>query len=552
MAEGTAASSPSVGHEVIVISDDENDSDSNVEAPRSQPLSWPGVAEKLLLLAKHRELRVDQQAVATLLQDTGVPVSTDVSGSLRLACDTLGDLLAFSRGHDRRYRASEDLVWVLCEVLSLARRQSREQMEQVKKEEHGDVLRELVQLMEKWRLMLEECSRTSIGRERALNGTIARLEAMVGACSLEIAHIQDDMQDYEVLMETATEDWVEALNYCRNKLEDECIEDIERSWGIFDDTFSLTGDVQAQYEESKSSRSALVRQAQEVELRRGFYQAALTLTYTITQLMDSRDQEEQQQNMTPEEQVNFLGNDVLVYMDTFCEGLRAVCGNLPGSTRGVATATLEDENRLELLSFCKNFEAFWLVHRNWLPPVVVDIVINRFATLTEASGRAGCPVSTSIDRVCASLQSGSLHFEITSKLLSKGKPELLSDFCAVLKSAAEEEELDRLIFATFAVVAVPATASAFSPDGQSRYLLGVENVLLCTQLNSGSFFYFISKNLEFLMGPKTSVTIDRVLIRDRRSFRKIQQRSRSKKSRPSFITITEVLGWRVWLLILSA
>ncbi|KAE9043257.1 hypothetical protein PR002_g3444 [Phytophthora rubi] len=426
MVEGTAASSPSAGHEVIVISDDESKSESNEEASRSQPLSWPDVTEKLLLLAKHRELRVDQQAVATLLQDTGVPVSTDVSGSLRLACDALGDLLAFSRGHDRRYRTSEDLVWVLCEVLSLARRQSsREPMEQVKKEEHGDVLRELVQLMEKWRLMLEECSRTSIGRERALSGTIARLEAMIGACSLEIAHIQDDMQEYEVVMETATEDWVEALNYCRNKLEDECIEDIERSWRTFDETFSLTKDVQVRYEESKSSRNALVRQAQEVELRRGFYKAALTLSYTITQLMDSRDQEEQQQNMTAEEQVNFLGNDVLVYMDTFCEGLRAVCGNPFGSTRGEAAATLEDESRLDLLSFCKNFEAFWLVHRNWLPPVVVDMVIKRFAALAEANGRSGCPVSTAIDRVCASLQSGSLHFDITSKYLLKGKPEHL-------------------------------------------------------------------------------------------------------------------------------
>ncbi|KAG6597961.1 40S ribosomal protein S6 [Phytophthora cinnamomi] len=163
-------------HEVIVISDDESESeserglDSSEETSPSQTLSWPDVAEKLVLLAKHRELRADQQAVAALLRDLGVPTSANVNSCLRLACEKLGDLLAFSKGHNRRYRASEDLVLVLCEVLSLVpRQQGGVHVEQIKREPGqpalGAVLRELLQLMEKWRLVIEDCSRTSIGRE---------------------------------------------------------------------------------------------------------------------------------------------------------------------------------------------------------------------------------------------------------------------------------------------------------------------------------------------------------------------------------------------------
>lgn len=247
----------SADHEVIVISDDEGESSSE-DAPWIPLLPWPDVAEKLLLLAKHRELRVDQQAVAALLQDAGLPASADVNRALRLACEKLVDLLAFSRGHDRRYQANKDLVWVLCEVLSLVRRRSSRQRatEQVKMEPgvrgQQAVLRELRQMMEKWRLMVEECSRTNIGRERALNDTIAHLEIIIEACSEEVGQLQEDKQEYEFVMDTAAEEWAKVMECCRSRLEPECIEETERTWRIFDETFRLTADVQKHFEEASA------------------------------------------------------------------------------------------------------------------------------------------------------------------------------------------------------------------------------------------------------------------------------------------------------------
>lgn len=52
------------------------------------------------------------------------------------------------------------------------------------------------------------------------------------------------------------------------------------------------------------------------------------------------------------------------------------------------------------------------------------------------------------------------------------------------------------------------------------------------------------------MGPQAPVTIDRVFIRDSRPIGKIEQRPRSKKPRPRSVTVMEILGWRVWLLVL--
>ncbi|KAF1794247.1 hypothetical protein GQ600_4683 [Phytophthora cactorum] len=88
-------------------------------------MDWCG--DRLLLLAKNRELRDDHDMVDKLLHDLGIPYERD-----------LGALLMLLQGHDRRYRACEDLVIVICEVLSLAQTapcQSQSTQEQMIKEE---------------------------------------------------------------------------------------------------------------------------------------------------------------------------------------------------------------------------------------------------------------------------------------------------------------------------------------------------------------------------------------------------------------------------------
>ncbi|GMF24593.1 unnamed protein product [Phytophthora fragariaefolia] len=396
--------------EVIVISDDE--SEGGEEAPpRSQRLSWPDVVEKLLLLAKHRELRADPRDTAALLQDLGIQMPADTTHCVRVACERLGDLLTFTRAHKRRHRASEDLVFVLCEVLSLIQAgPGGAQQTLVKKEEDENtiaaVISELEQLMEKWRRMLVDCDSIT---ERAFSDTLARLERLGDMCTQEIVRLQNTKGEYEMEMEAAADSWMEVMDCCRRELERTCATSTEREWRIFDMTFSLAGDARAKFEESKKSRNYLARQTQEIELRRGFYEAALTLSHTLTQLIESSGHEKCHK-VLPAEQLNMLGHDMLVNMERFCEGLRvlmATSENSAGLAREVsAVKNFNVGHCQELVIFTKNFESFWLVHRSWLPEVVVDLVTKRFAALTESFGREACPISTAVARVVANLKPG--------------------------------------------------------------------------------------------------------------------------------------------------
>ncbi|KAG2935027.1 hypothetical protein PC114_g808 [Phytophthora cactorum] len=372
--------------EVIVISDDDESEDDG-EAQSTNDLetfSWTDVADRLLLLAKNRELRDDHDMVDKLLRDLGIPLSSELQRSLRATSETLGALLMLLQGHDRRYRACEDLVIVICEVLSLAQTtpcQSQSTQEQMIKEESAVVagncygIDQLYQLMDKWRSLMVELARSSDGR----------------ACA------------------SAAEEFVEVMGKCRAEIERQCVEAEELELRVFEDTYNKTSDTQCKYYDSCKARKSLEHRALELEMRRSFYQAALTLVCTAAQLVTAHDEYELQERTTGE-RINALGSNMLENMDSFCYALEAIMvqslrgqGDLAGPARGME---LVKEHRPELLHFAKHLEQFWLIHRNWLPPMLLDVVIERFDTLSESNGHTNCPVANAVSRVCASLRAG--------------------------------------------------------------------------------------------------------------------------------------------------
>ncbi|RAW40593.1 hypothetical protein PC110_g3224 [Phytophthora cactorum] len=383
--------------EVIVISDDDESEDDG-EAQSTNDLetfSWTDVADRLLLLAKNRELRDDHDMVDKLLRDLGIPLSSELQRSLRATSETLGALLMLLQGHDRRYRACEDLVIVICEVLSLAQTtpcQSQSTQEQMIKEESAVV-----------------AARSSDGRACAVGVTMSRLNMLNANCTREIEHLHNIMIDCKDEMQSAAEEFVEVMGKCRAEIERQCVEAEELELRVFEDTYNKTSDTQCKYYDSCKARKSLEHRALELEMRRSFYQAALTLVCTAAQLVTAHDEYELQERTTGE-RINALGSNMLENMDSFCYALEAIMvqslrgqGDLAGPARGME---LVKEHRPELLHFAKHLEQFWLIHRNWLPPMLLDVVIERFDTLSESNGHTNCPVANAVSRVCASLRAG--------------------------------------------------------------------------------------------------------------------------------------------------
>ncbi|KUF80402.1 hypothetical protein AM587_10017534 [Phytophthora nicotianae] len=422
-AVGNDAAPPHPSPEVIVISDDDVSED-NEEVPITndlKPFSWTDVADRLLTLAKNRELRDDQQALGTLLHDLGIPPSIVVRRSLRATSEKFGELLTLLHGHDRRFRASEDLVMVVCEVLSLAQTapyQTQAKQEHWKEESAlvaGDnyAIDQLYQLMDHWQSLVVELARCSEYRACAVGVIMSRLEKMSAHCTHEIENIQDAMVKYENEMQSAAERFVAIMADCRAETEKQWFDADELELRVFEDTYNKTSDEQSTYYENCKALNSLEHRALELELRRNFFQAALTQVCVTTQLVAAHDNDELLETTTGE-RINALGSDILENMDNFCEALKAITAlnihgqsDLVGSSQEVDFArSTEQEHRPELLRFAKHLEQFWLIHQNWLPPMLLDVVIERFDMLSESNGHSTCPVANAISRVCGSLRAG--------------------------------------------------------------------------------------------------------------------------------------------------
>ncbi|KAG6977119.1 hypothetical protein JG688_00000654 [Phytophthora aleatoria] len=199
------------------------------------------------------------------------------------------------------------------------------------------------------------------------------------------------------------------MGKCRAEIEKQCVEAKELELRVFEDTYNKTSDTQCKYYDSCKARKSLEHRALELEFRRSFYQTALTLVCTAAQLVTAHDEYELQERTTGE-RINALGSNMLENMDSFCYALEAIMvqslrgqGDLAGPAREME---LVKEHRPELLHFAKHLEQFWLIHRNWLPPMLLDVVIERFDTLSESNGHTNCPVANAVSRVCASLRAG--------------------------------------------------------------------------------------------------------------------------------------------------
>ncbi|KAG7393917.1 hypothetical protein PHYPSEUDO_000094 [Phytophthora pseudosyringae] len=422
-ATGGETAPPPSSPDVIVISDDE--SAGNEEAPSSNalaPFTWTDVADRLRGLAKNRELRDDQPVVDSLLRDVGIPPTSGVRRSLRAACEKLGELLVHLRGHDRRCQASEGLVMVVCEVLSLVRTAPCQKQGPLCKKEgglsrtHCQPQACLYRLMGKWISIIVALAHSQDSRAYTMSVTMSRLESLTATCTREIEHLQDAIGRYEEEKESAAEEFVAITDECKTKLETEGLGVGERALRVLVATLDKTGHVQSKFQASSDALTWMACHAQEVELRRDFYRAVLTLACTATQLIDVNDHAEQQ-HMTTEERINVLGDSMLEDMDNFCAALQAIMvhslhsrGDFAGPTRRelnqAKTADQEQLPELELVA--KHLEAFWLIHRNWLQPVVVDIFTRSFDILVESDARAECPVGNAVSRVCASLRAGYL------------------------------------------------------------------------------------------------------------------------------------------------
>ncbi|KAL3671560.1 hypothetical protein V7S43_003477 [Phytophthora oleae] len=192
--------------EVIVISDDES---ADEEAPSSNTMnsfSWTDVANRLLLMAKSRELRDDEQAMEMLLRDLGIEPTAQLQRFLHNTCEALGELMALSRGNNRRYRACEDLVLGVCEVLSLMQTATCTAMAPqdpwIKGEgafvaSNFDAIGYLYRQMDKWRLFVEELARSSDSRGYAIAATLSHLEKLNANIKQKIESLQETQTIYQ-------------------------------------------------------------------------------------------------------------------------------------------------------------------------------------------------------------------------------------------------------------------------------------------------------------------------------------------------------------------
>ncbi|RQM17257.1 hypothetical protein DD237_000733 [Peronospora effusa] len=392
-----------LGPEIILIRDNEMvDDEEEKNSFNMESVSWTEIADRLLILAKNHTLRKNQDVVATLLQNCNIPPSMDVQRSLQATCEELGQLLLFLRGHNRRQRACEGLVLVVCEVLSLVQTTPytlsygrRPWMKEEKTEVHYDCAMDIAyHLMDRWGICLAQCARSSDCRSFAIGSTMSRLERRIVKCSSDMKRLHNFMLQYEQEMKNATEEWAETMIKCRRDLEPQWINAKERDWKVYDDTFHRTKAVQMKFEENKNARNSLMHYAQEQELRSKFYRATLRLIRVATQQSSIYIEQEQQLQMASNETINVLGNEILEHMDTLCSALQDVMvpnlryhGDVSGRTdiTGDMTAvrTCEYVDQLDLIHFAKHFETFWLIHRSWFPQGVLAMLMRMKSCLNK-------------------------------------------------------------------------------------------------------------------------------------------------------------------------
>jgi hypothetical protein len=374
-------------HDVIVISDDEDETTVETSSSRrAGPFSWSTVADQLLVLAKHSEMRADQKASETLLQDIGAPSSIVLRDHLHATCERLGELLQLSKTHARRYRASEELVLVVCEVLSLAQTtpaQEPREMEVVKEElELGFTVDDMLQLTNKWSGMLGECSRTRLGRERALGSTVTRLEKLMQLCTDEVRRRAGRVAEYEAKREQAAQQWKNVLDKCCDMVVRQP-KPFDGTMVAFETALELTKRETAAFYAHSQARTALLQLSKETEMRRAFFAAALQLTFTIAELPGARDE--------PDEKLMLLESDILASVDSFCGGLRN------------AVELAETSNQLP---FATKFKLFWLIRRGWFRPAVLEVVSASLDAVLRSTQQSVSPLCTAISRVCAGLRAG--------------------------------------------------------------------------------------------------------------------------------------------------
>ncbi|KAL7693096.1 hypothetical protein Plhal304r1_c005g0022111 [Plasmopara halstedii] len=401
--------------DVIVISDDECDDNMVVLSTNAVLLTWSDVVERLLIFAYNRELRNDQSEVESLLDDFGIPLLSLVRQSLRNTITRLGEISDFLEGHNRRSRASQSLVMVLCEMLSLFRTspcELRAIQHWVKDEESNFSMnchiKQLHHQMDYWETTLQKVAFFSASKINGICVTMSRFNMLSDDCTHEILHLRRGMAVYNDRMKGAAEEFVRILDECRNNLSMHSLEAGELEIRALDDTFNKTRGVQKKiYCNSKACQS-LAHHVREVELRRDFYQNVYKLACAAITLKNNDDEQKLQQIMS-NEHIDILCNDMLENMDSFCYALQAVMRlnaqwreNLSQDTN--LSRIAEQMHESSILNIAKHFEVFWLVHRNWLPSLILEVAINKLETLIRSDTLANCPVANSVSRVCASLK----------------------------------------------------------------------------------------------------------------------------------------------------
>ncbi|GMF09676.1 unnamed protein product [Phytophthora lilii] len=390
---------PPMEHEVIVISDSDSDEEvHNSSANSSAPLSWMEASMKLLLMAES-ELRNDEQAMETLLRDLNIPPSAGVRRSLQVVCEQLSELLVLSSGHQRRHRACNDLVAVVCEVLSLAQTAPVSAQltiaAQVKEEDGGDAVHNLlygvVQIMERWCYLINKWAKSGVGKDVAFSKAMSRLEALSRLCDERINQIQTDISSHEVEKEEVAAQWKDAMDKFRTLLQlSSQYTDIPPGDSVvlaFNSTLKLNEGMIEKHSTHNKNLIILLGKKKEVVARKRFYQAVLQLACAVRELTGLSNQVEQEMGCPPDKQ-KFLQNELLELVHILFDILRE--------------AMVSNQFR-EQVCFCKQFMLFWLIHRNQLPPVVMEIVSSNFDTLSKTKDPSKC-FSDAVGSVCSGLQ----------------------------------------------------------------------------------------------------------------------------------------------------
>ncbi|KAI9914669.1 hypothetical protein PsorP6_008218 [Peronosclerospora sorghi] len=297
--------------EVIIVSDDENEIANSEGTGRR---SFTEVVDKLLLLAKNPTLRNDNEVVSALIRELGITPTMKITCSLQATCEKLGYLLDFVNGHERRHRACEDLVMVLCEVLRLVQTAPYKLGNNNEICKTRDTLYDnsnpmdlAYGLMDRWGAWLLQCPRSSDDRSFAMGLVISRLETISMKFSDDINNFQNSVVMCEQQLKNTAEEWFETLKKCRHDLQFESLKPFEREWKVFDKTFCTTQAVQIKFEESKKARKTLIYHVQEKKLRCEFYRACLTLVYAVTQLAGIHAHEQH-----CAKDVNMVMNDMMI------------------------------------------------------------------------------------------------------------------------------------------------------------------------------------------------------------------------------------------------